>query len=44
LDIFQRSRKDDADAMKVFNDACKVAVDGGAMTVEEWRAMLLEMI
>jgi hypothetical protein len=44
LDIFQRSRKEDADAMKVFNDACKVAVDGGAMTVEEWRAMLLEMI
>ena len=38
LDVFQKSRQDDATALKVYNEACKLAVDGGAMTLQEWQA------
>lgn len=40
LDIYQSSRREDAEAMKIYNEACRVAFEGGAMTLEQWTAGL----
>lgn len=37
LDVFQSSRREDAEAMKIYNEACRVAVEAGAMTLQQWQ-------
>lgn len=36
MDFYQRSRLDDATALKMYNEACLIAVQANAMTTEQW--------
>jgi hypothetical protein len=40
LEIFQKSKKEEADAIRAINDAMKVSFDSGITTKEEWRMFL----